>query len=111
MRYKQVLVTSAILIIISIISIIISNIKNKTTNNTPDSVAKTYIQNNSAEGIKFDLVLVKEVGNWIKYRVVPKDTSMDEAQLFMEKVDGEWVVQGFGTSFEGLEKSHPELFK
>lgn len=75
------------------------------------SKAKEFVIAHSAEGMEFDLVFRKHIGNWVVFSVVPKNIETDGAQLYMEKEDSEWKVRAFGTAFPELRKQHPELFE
>jgi len=73
--------------------------------------AREFVKANSAKGMVFDLILTKKIDNWVKFEVIPENIETDSAQLFMEKTNGVWEGKAFGTSFEGLSETHPELFK
>jgi len=70
--------------------------------------ANEYVKENSVEGMKFVLVVSRTSNNWIVFNVYPLSSEIDTAQLFVEYVNNEPVFHGLGTSFPGLEESHPE---
>lgn len=75
------------------------------------SIAKRFVQNASEPGLEFDLIPVKNIGDWVIFEVLPKNAEVDPAKLFMQKTNGKWEGKAFGTAFPELEEMHPELFK
>ena len=73
--------------------------------------ARSFVSSHSTQGMQFDLVFNWKKGSWIRFAIIPENIETDNAQLFMEKVDGKWVVRGFGTAFPDLYEQHPELFR
>lgn len=73
--------------------------------------AHTHIEENSAKGIKYFLTVSREQGDWVVFNVYPINGDFDTALLYMHMVNGNPEFLGPATSFPGLEKTYPELFK
>ncbi len=74
--------------------------------------AESYVRKNSIE-FEFDLNFKWKKENWIHFEVIPHPTQTwetDNAMLFLEKVDGQWVGQSLGTAPIELYEKHPELW-
>jgi hypothetical protein len=74
-------------------------------------VARNYTDSKSVKGMKYDLIFQWKKGDWIKFIVIPENVITDNAELYMQKVDGKWAGYGVGTGFENLYSQHPELFQ
>mgnify|MGYP003430139586 CR=1 FL=1 len=71
--------------------------------------ARSFVGDHSADDMVFDLIFQWKKGNWIKFDVIPENIITDNAELYMEKIDGEWTGNVVGTSFEDLWEEHPEF--
>ena len=75
------------------------------------TAAREFIKKNSDPKLQFDLDLVKVVGNkYALLKVIPLNMEIDSSQVIMQKVNGVWVAQTFGTSFPEWYQKVPELF-
>lgn len=72
--------------------------------------ARKYVTENSIEGMQFSLVFNWRKGEWVNFMVIPENVETDNAQIFMQKESGQWILKGFGTAFPDLYVKHPELF-
>lgn len=72
--------------------------------------ARNFVKNNSNPELEFGLIFNWKKGDWVNFTVIPENINTDNAQLFMYKENGQWVLKGFGTAFPDLYMKYPELF-
>ncbi len=73
--------------------------------------AKAYVAKNSVPGMQFTLNFKKQVGDYVRFEVIPQNVQTDRAQVIMQKVNGQWKAIDFGTDFPERYQSMPDLFK
>lgn len=70
-----------------------------------------YAPSIDMETPSIDFKLDKIVGNYALVQVIPVGVEAEGAALVLEKVNGRWVVQAFGTIFPEWQEKVPELFQ
>ena len=73
--------------------------------------ARSYASTHAVPNMQFDLVIYKHEGDWIRFKLLPENVETDIADLYMEKVDGNWVGRSLGTGDPGLTDAPSDLFQ
>lgn len=74
-------------------------------------VAVDFIEKNSSENLEFSINLNQIFIDWIHLRIIPENTDLDESQMYLHRINNEWIVEGFGTSFPELFERYPEILE
>lgn len=72
--------------------------------------ARNYVKKNSDQDLEFEMDLKNIYQQYALLQVIPVNKEIDPAQIVLEKKNGVWQAQAFGTSFPDWYAKAPQLF-